>query len=85
MLALFGRGLVKTGYKADLNVINLDRLRLYAPRAAYDLPAGGRRLSQRADGYDAIIVGGEITYRNGEPTGALPGRLVRGAQPHPAG
>jgi N-acyl-D-aspartate/D-glutamate deacylase len=71
------RGLLKTGYKADLNVIDLEHLRLHAPHAVYDLPAGGRRLRQRADGYDATIVSGEITYRGGQPTGALPGRLVR--------
>jgi N-acyl-D-aspartate/D-glutamate deacylase len=50
---------------------------------AHDLPAGGRRLIQRADGYVATIVAGEITYRDGEPTGALPGRLLRGAQRAP--
>jgi N-acyl-D-aspartate/D-glutamate deacylase len=51
---------------------------------AYDLPSGGRRLVQRARGYVATIVAGEITYRDGEPTGALPGRLVRGARRAPA-
>jgi N-acyl-D-aspartate/D-glutamate deacylase len=71
------RGLLMEGYKADVNVINLKRLRLHAPHAVYDLPAGGRRLRQKADGYDATIVSGEITYRDGKPTGALPGRLVR--------
>ncbi len=84
-VGLHDRGLVKVGYKADLNVIDMDRLHLYAPHATYDLPAGGRRLSQRADGYDAIIVSGAVTYRDGAPTGALPGRLVRGAKPQPAG
>ncbi|MDI1365232.1 MAG: D-aminoacylase, partial [bacterium] len=57
--------------------------RLDAPRVAYDLPAGGRRLTQKAYGYVATIVGGVVTYRDGEPTGALPGRLVRGAQAAP--
>jgi N-acyl-D-amino-acid deacylase len=71
------RGLLMEGYKADVNVIDMKRLHLHAPQAAYDLPAGGRRLRQRADGYDATIVSGEITYRDGKPTGALPGRLVR--------
>lgn len=71
------RGLLKEGYKADINVIDMKRLHLHAPHAVYDLPAGGRRLRQKADGYDATIVSGEITYRDGEPTGALPGRLVR--------
>ena len=50
---------------------------------AYDLPTGGRRLIQRADGYTATIVAGDVTYRDGEPTGALPGRLLRGAQAAP--
>jgi N-acyl-D-amino-acid deacylase len=71
------RGLLMEGYKADVNVIDMKRLHLHAPQAAYDLPAGGRRLRQRADGYDATIVSGEITYQDGKPTGALPGRLVR--------
>jgi N-acyl-D-aspartate/D-glutamate deacylase len=72
------RGVVAPGYKADLNVIDLDRLTLYSPQPVYNLPAGGRRLQQKADGYVATIVNGEITYRDGEPTGRLPGRLVRG-------
>jgi N-acyl-D-amino-acid deacylase len=71
------RGLVRPGYKADLNVLDLDRLHLHAPRPSYDLPAGGRRLRQRADGYDLTVVSGVVTYRDGEATGALPGRLVR--------
>lgn len=82
-VGLNDRGLVRPGYKADLNVIDMDRLHLHAPHATYDLPKGGRRLSQRADGYEATIVSGVVTYRNGEATGALPGRLVRGAKPAP--
>jgi N-acyl-D-aspartate/D-glutamate deacylase len=74
------RGRVAAGYRADLNVIDFDRLRLRAPRLVQDLPAGGSRLLQRAEGYDATIVNGEITYREGDATAALPGRLVRGAQ-----
>lgn len=77
------RGVVAVGYKADLNVIDIDSLHLYAPRPAWDLPAGGRRLRQRADGYRATVVSGVVTYREGEATGALPGRLVRGAQEGP--
>ena len=73
------RGVVKVGAKADLNVIDLERLHLHAPWPTYDLPAGGRRLRQRADGYTATVVSGELTYRDGSATGALPGRLVRGA------
>lgn len=79
-VGLNDRGLIKEGYKADVNVIDMDRLKLHAPRIAYNLPAGGRRLTQRADGFDATIVSGVVTYRNGEHSGALPGRLVRGAR-----
>jgi len=78
------RGLIKPGYKADLNVIDYDNLRLHPPHATYDLPAGGRRLSQTAEGYDATILSGRVTFRNGKATGELPGRLVRGQQPVPA-
>jgi len=83
-VGLMDRGLVAPGYRADLNVIDFDRLKLHAPLVAYDLPAGGRRLVQRAEGYVATIVAGQTTYRDGEPTGALPGRLLRGAQGEPA-
>jgi N-acyl-D-aspartate/D-glutamate deacylase len=79
-VGLLDRGLLKPGYKADLNVIDYDHLTLHRPGVAYDLPAGGRRLVQRADGYAANVVSGQITYRNGEPTSALPGKLIRGAQ-----
>jgi N-acyl-D-aspartate/D-glutamate deacylase len=78
------RGLIKPGYKADLNVIDYDNLKLHPPHATYDLPAGGRRLSQTAEGYDATVLSGRITFRHGEATGELPGRLVRGKQPMPA-
>jgi N-acyl-D-aspartate/D-glutamate deacylase len=83
-VGLYDRGLVAAGYRADLNVIDYARLKLKAPQVAHDLPAGGRRLIQRAEGYVATIVAGEVTYRDGEPTGALPGRLLRGAQSAPA-
>jgi N-acyl-D-aspartate/D-glutamate deacylase len=82
-VGLRDRGQLRSGYRADINVIDYERLSLRAPEVAHDLPAGGRRLIQRAEGYTATIVGGEITYRNGAPTGKLPGRLVRGAQPAP--
>jgi N-acyl-D-aspartate/D-glutamate deacylase len=82
-LGLDDRGVIAPGYKADINVIDLDRMELRRPSTKADLPAGGKRLTQRATGYDATIVSGMVTYRNGEPTGALPGRLVRGAQPAP--
>jgi N-acyl-D-aspartate/D-glutamate deacylase len=71
------RGVLAPGMKADLNVIDPDRLALQAPRMVADLPAGGRRLLQRARGYRATVVAGAVTYRDGEATGALPGRLVR--------
>jgi N-acyl-D-aspartate/D-glutamate deacylase len=83
-VGLYDRGLLAPGYRADVNVIDYGRLKLKAPQVAYDLPAGGRRLIQRAEGYVATIVAGEVTYRDGEPTDALPGRLLRGAQGQPA-
>jgi N-acyl-D-aspartate/D-glutamate deacylase len=82
-VGLFDRGLIQPGYRADLNVIDYPRLKLKAPSVAYDLPTGGRRLIQRAEGYTATIVAGQVTYRDGEPTDALPGRLLRGAQAPP--
>ncbi len=82
-VGMLDRGVIAPGYKADLNVIDLERLRLHPPEMRFDLPAGGKRLLQRADGYLATVVSGQVTYRDGSPTGALPGRLVRGAQPAP--
>jgi N-acyl-D-aspartate/D-glutamate deacylase len=82
-VGLNDRGVLAPGYRADLNVIDYDTLKLFAPEVVYDLPAGGRRLVQRASGYTATIVAGEVTYRDGEATGALPGRLVRGGQAAP--
>jgi N-acyl-D-aspartate/D-glutamate deacylase len=79
-VGLQDRGIIAPGYKADLNLFNLNRLHLHAPEVAHDLPSGGRRLVQRADGYAATIVSGTVVYRDGMPTGALPGRLVRGPQ-----
>jgi N-acyl-D-aspartate/D-glutamate deacylase len=84
LVGLYDRGLLSPGYRADLNVIDYDHLTLESPQVAYDLPTGGRRLIQRARGYTATVVAGEVTYRDGEPTGALPGRLLRGAQAAPA-
>jgi N-acyl-D-amino-acid deacylase len=78
------RGRIAVGYKADLNVIDHAALRLHKPMISYDLPAGGRRLDQTADGYVATIVAGEVIAENGVPTDARPGRLVRGRRPVPA-
>lgn len=79
-VGLTDRGLIQVGCKADINVIDFDGLELLKPEVRYDLPGGGRRMVQRAIGYEATIVSGDITYRNGVPTGALPGRLVRGGR-----
>jgi N-acyl-D-aspartate/D-glutamate deacylase len=78
------RGRIAVGYKADLNVIDHARLRLHKPVITHDLPAGGRRLDQTADGYVATVVSGEVIAENGVPTAARPGKLIRGRQPAPA-
>jgi N-acyl-D-aspartate/D-glutamate deacylase len=86
--ALYGfddRGLVAPGYLADVNVIDLDALDIAAPEIVYDLPAGGRRLVQRAQGYGATVKRGVVVREDDRSTGELPGRLLRGAQPAPAG
>ncbi|MFN8227454.1 MAG: amidohydrolase family protein [Mycobacterium sp.] len=82
---LADRGRIAVGYKADLNVIDADALRLHRPVVVSDLPAGGRRLDQTADGYVATVVAGEVIAENGVPTAARPGRLIRGRQPAPVG
>jgi N-acyl-D-aspartate/D-glutamate deacylase len=82
-LGLNDRGVLAEGYRADLNVIDYGNLRVRRPEVHFDLPAGGRRLMQRADGYLHTIVRGVETYRDGQATGDLPGRLVRGACPAP--
>jgi N-acyl-D-amino-acid deacylase len=74
------RGQLKPGLLADINIIDFDKLRLFRPEAIYDLPAGGRRLVQRAEGYRYTIKSGEVTFEDGEHTGALPGGLVRGGR-----
>jgi len=79
-IGLHDRGVLKPGYKADINVIDFDRLLVHAPEVLYDLPSGGRRLVQRTEGFEATIVSGKPVYRNGHATGELPGRLVRGAK-----
>jgi N-acyl-D-amino-acid deacylase len=80
LYGLNDRGQLIPGKKGDLNVIDLDRLENQLPELANDLPAGAGRFIQRARGYDATVVSGNVTFRNGAHTGALPGRLVRGAQ-----
>jgi N-acyl-D-aspartate/D-glutamate deacylase len=84
LVGLHDRGVLAPGYRADVNIIDLDRLSIPRPEVHHDLPAGGRRLLQRAVGYRHTFVGGVETYRDGEATGALPGALVRGSQPAPA-
>jgi N-acyl-D-aspartate/D-glutamate deacylase len=79
-VGLHDRGVLAPAMRADLNVIDFERLACAPPVMAYDLPAGGKRLLQGAVGYCATVVAGEVTYRDGEPTGALPGRLVRGGR-----
>ena len=74
---MFDRGLLTEGMIADINVIDFDGLRLHRPEAVFDLPAGGRRLVQRAEGYEMTIKSGEVIFNNGQHSGALPGKLVR--------
>jgi len=83
LYGLADRGVVAPGYKADLNVVDLEHLNLRLPEMVFDLPGGARRLVQRADGWKATICAGEVTLEDGEHTEARPGRLVRGAQPAP--
>ena len=77
------RGVVAPGYLADLNVIDFDALACRPPRLVHDLPAGGRRLVQEAEGYRFTIKSGQVTFEDGEHTGALPGALVRGTRSGP--
>ncbi len=77
LIGLTDRGRIAVGMKADLNVIDLAALKLHVPTIEYDLPAGGKRMHQKADGIVLTVVSGEVTYRGGVHTGALPGRLVR--------
>jgi N-acyl-D-aspartate/D-glutamate deacylase len=74
---LLDRGTLEPGMRADVNVIDWQNLKVRLPEIVYDLPAGGARLQQRADGYLATIVAGQVTYDRGQPTDALPGRLIR--------
>lgn len=83
LYGLDDRGLLKPGYLADINVIDMARLKLGKPWLAFDLPAGGKRLLQKAEGYVATIKSGVVTFRNGQPTGACPGKVIRGPQQVP--
>lgn len=80
LYGLNDRGVIAPGMKADINVIDLDKIRILAPEMVFDLPADGRRMIQRAEGYRATIVSGVVTFEDGEATGEMPGRLVRGPQ-----
>lgn len=82
---LLDRGLLKVGYRADVNVIDYENLALGAPKVVYDLPAGGRRLLQKVTGYKMTICRGEVILENDTPTAARPGTLVRGRAAAPAG
>jgi N-acyl-D-aspartate/D-glutamate deacylase len=82
-VGLNDRGVIAPGYLADLNVIDFERLKLNIPYMVYDLPTGARRLMQDAEGYVATIKSGQVIYREGQATGVLPGRLIRGRQAAP--
>jgi N-acyl-D-aspartate/D-glutamate deacylase len=84
LVGLSDRGVLAPGMRADLNLIDWEALATAAPEISYDLPTGGRRLIQRASGYHKTLLAGEVTFEDGQSTGALPGGLVRGAQPAPA-
>ena len=83
LYSLLDRGILAPGMKADINIIDFEALKLRTPHLAYDLPAGGRRFLQNAEGIEATIVAGELIYAKGEATGALPGQLIRGLQSDP--
>ena len=83
LYSLHDRGLIAEGMKADVNVIDFQALKLHTPHIVHDLPAGGRRFLQNADGFDLTVKAGEVIFENGEATGALPGRLIRGSRQVP--
>ena len=80
LVGLGDRGRLRPGLRADLNLVDFDRLQVEPPQIVHDLPAGGRRLVQRARGYVATLVAGRVAFRDGESTGELAGRIVRGAR-----
>jgi N-acyl-D-aspartate/D-glutamate deacylase len=83
LYGLSDRGLIAPGFLADINIIDFDAIKLGKPWLAFDLPAGGKRLLQKADGYVATIKSGQITFRDGEYLGVHPGKLIRGPQTAP--
>jgi len=80
---MLDRGLLKPGYRADVNVIDYENLTLGMPEMLHDLPAGGRRLIQGVTGYRMTLCAGQVIMEDGEPTDARPGTLVRGLQADP--
>ena len=83
LYGLLDRGVIDTGYLADLNIVDLEAMHLDLPTVAFDLPAGGRRLLQTAKGYDCTIKSGKVTFKDGSATGSFPGGVIRGPQPAP--
>jgi N-acyl-D-aspartate/D-glutamate deacylase len=84
LYGLSDRGLIAAGYLADINVIDFDAIKLGKPWLAFDLPANGKRLLQKADGYVCTIKSGQVTFRDGAYQGVHPGRLIRGPQQAPS-
>ena len=83
LYGLHDRGVLAPGMKADVNIIDYDRLRILPPEMVFDLPARGRRMIQRSEGYRATLVSGVVTFENGVETGEMPGQLIRGPQHAP--
>jgi N-acyl-D-aspartate/D-glutamate deacylase len=80
LYGLKDRGRLLPGLKADINLIDFKRLSSHAPEIVFDFPAGAPRFVQRAEGYKYTIVSGEVVFTDGHPTGAMPGKVVRGGQ-----
>ena len=83
LYSLLDRGLIAEGYKADINIIDFEALKLHTPHIVHDLPAGGKRFLQNADGIMMTIKSGQIIFEDGVETGELPGQLIRGKQNAP--
>ena len=84
LYGLNDRGLIATDYLADINIIDLPAIKLNKPWVARDLPAGGKRLLQTAEGYRATVKSGVVTFKNGQFQRATPGGVIRGPRPAPA-